>query len=373
MSTSFRLTKEILPAILRNVAIELSRRWERNAPLSPLIRLSSIPTHSPDGEERNWPILMMTKWKAALRRVLNNRLVSLGSVAALTLILTGVLATAPAKSDLSVSAAPTKGASASVAASAMTVTVKADGKTQTLTPEKGTVEQALTAAHITLSEDDKVEPSLKTALKDGLTITVTRIEFVERVELESIPFKTVEKTDSSLSAGRKVQKQVGAEGIRERVFCDKVVNGKVESSKELRSSVVTEPTDDVWMVGPKKSSPVAKPAGVVTDASGKPKHYKSCLTGVATAYTSDRGNAGTVTASGARAQVGIVAVNPEVIPLGTKLYIASPDGSVVYGYAVAGDTGGAMYSGEALVDLFFDTYDECIRFGRRTMNVYILE
>ncbi len=315
---------------------------------------------------------MMTKWKTALRRVLSNRWISLGSVAALTLILTGVLATTSSKSDIAVSAAPTKETSASVVA-AMTVTVTADGKTQTLTPEEGTVEQALAAAHITLSEDDKVTPNLQTTLKDGLEITVTRIEFVERVELESIPFEKVEKTDSSLAAGKKVQKQIGAEGIRERVFCDKVVDGKVESSKELRSSVVTEPVDEVWNIGPKKSTPVAKPAGVITDASGKPTNYKSCLTGVATAYTSDRGNAGTVTASGARAQVGIVAVNPAIIPLGTKLYIASPDGSIVYGYAVAGDTGGAMYNGDALIDLFYDTYEECIQFGRRTMNVYILE
>ena len=315
---------------------------------------------------------MMTKWKTALRRVLSNRWVSLGSVAALTLILTGVLATTSSKSDIAVSAAPTKEVPTSVAAT-MTVTVTADGKTLLLTPEKGTVEQALAAAHITLSEDDKVTPNLQTALKDGLEITVTRIEFVERVELESIPFEKVEKTDSSLAAGKKVQKQIGAEGIRERVFCDKVVDGKVESSKELRSSVVTEPVDEVWNIGPKKSTPVAKPAGVITDASGKPTNYKSCLTGVATAYTSDRGNAGTITASGARAQVGIVAVNPAIIPLGTKLYIASPDGSVVYGYAVAGDTGGAMYNGDALVDLFYDTYEECIQFGRRTMNVYILE
>jgi len=71
--------------------------------------------------------------------------------------------------------------------------------------------------------------------------------------------------------------------------------------------------------------------------------------------------------------VGIVAVDPSVIPLGTKLYIASPDGSIVYGYAVAGDTGGAAYNGDVVVDLFYDTYEECIQFGRRTMNIYILE
>ncbi len=313
---------------------------------------------------------MMTKLKTLVKRALNNRLVSLGSVAVLALMLTGILSTTPAMSELSAAAAPTEQATATAA---LTVTVTADGKTVTLTPESGTVADALDAAHIVLGEDDKVEPSAKTALKDGLAITVTRIEFAERVELESIPFEKKEESTTSLDEGKKEKKQTGAEGIRERVFCDKIVNGEVVSSKELRSSVVTEPTDEIWLVGTKKNAPIQKPAGVVTDASGKPTNYKSCLTGVATAYTSDRGNAGTVTASGLPAQVGVVAVDPSIIPLGTKLYIASPDGSVVYGYAIAGDTGGAMYSGEALVDLFYDTYDECIQFGRRTMNVYILE
>jgi len=70
------------------------------------------------------------------------------------------------------------------------------------------------------------------------------------------------------------------------------------------------------------------------------------------------------------AQRGVVAVDPKVIPLGTKLYIESPDGSYVYGCAVAGDTGGAIKGNR--IDLFMDTYSECMQFGRRTMNVYIL-
>ena len=304
--------------------------------------------------------------------MLSNRAVSLCSVIVLTLVLTGVLSTVPAMNDVNAAAAPTE-VNATATSAVMTVTVKADGKTRTLNPEKGTVADALAAVGVGIDEDDKVSPSLKTTLKDQMEIVVTRIEYTQRVELETIPFESKEESSTSLEAGKKEKKQDGADGIRERVFCDKVVDGKVESSKELRSTVVAEPTDEIWLVGEKKSAPIQKPAGVLTDANGAPQNYKTCLTGIATAYTSDRGNAGTVTASGLPAQVGVVAVNPDIIPLGTKLYIASPDGSVVYGYAIAGDTGGAMYSGEALVDLFFDTYDECILFGRREMNIYILE
>ena len=66
---------------------------------------------------------------------------------------------------------------------------------------------------------------------------------------------------------------------------------------------------------------------------------------------------------------GVVAVDKNVIPLGTKMYIVSNDGSVVYGMAVAEDTG--VHGNK--VDLYYDTYQQCINFGRRSCTVYILE
>ena len=55
------------------------------------------------------------------------------------------------------------------------------------------------------------------------------------------------------------------------------------------------------------------------------------------------------------------------------MYIVSNDGQVVYGYAVAGDTGGALWAGTAIVDLYYNTYDECCQFGRRDVTIYVLE
>ena len=72
-----------------------------------------------------------------------------------------------------------------------------------------------------------------------------------------------------------------------------------------------------------------------------------------------------------RAQRGVVAVDPRVIPLGTRLYIETADGSYIYGNAVAGDTGGAIKGNK--IDLFMNSYSECMQFGRRTVNVYILD
>ena len=70
------------------------------------------------------------------------------------------------------------------------------------------------------------------------------------------------------------------------------------------------------------------------------------------------------TSIGLRAGHGIVAVDPEVIPLGTFVYI--PD----YGVAVAADVGSAIKGRR--IDLCFDTYREAVQFGRRSVQVYIL-
>ena len=88
----------------------------------------------------------------------------------------------------------------------------------------------------------------------------------------------------------------------------------------------------------------------------------------ATAYTAGYGGADHYTATGTRVQVGTVAVDRNVIPLGTRMYIVTNDGSVVYGTAVAEDTG---VRGN-IVDLYYNTYSQCISFGRRSCTVYVL-
>ena len=90
-----------------------------------------------------------------------------------------------------------------------------------------------------------------------------------------------------------------------------------------------------------------------------------------TAYYCPNPELWNITYTGTEVQVGTVAVDPNFIPLGTKMYIVSADGEYVYGYAIAEDTGGAIKG--KIVDLFFNTYDECIEFGRRDVKIYILD
>ena len=76
-----------------------------------------------------------------------------------------------------------------------------------------------------------------------------------------------------------------------------------------------------------------------------------------------------MTATGTQVRVGVVAVDKRVIPLGSKLFIEAAKGTYIYGIAVAEDTG---VRGN-VIDLYMNSYEDCIRFGRRDLNVYILD
>lgn len=106
----------------------------------------------------------------------------------------------------------------------------------------------------------------------------------------------------------------------------------------------------------------------ITTASGTTYTYTKIMSVTATAYSCE-GYTGT-TATGTVARVGAIAVDPSVIPYGTRMYIVSDDGAYVYGYSVAEDCGGGIKGNK--IDLYFDTVSECYQFGRRTCTVYIL-
>ena len=201
-------------------------------------------------------------------------------------------------------------------------------------------------------------------------VTVSRVTYEETQETEAVAYSTKEEKTDSLYEGETKVKTEGVEGERTIVYRNKMVNGKVVETEEISNEVTTEPVDKVVLVGTKK-----KPSGYASissdgtliDHNGNRVSYKKAFTGRCTAYTG-----GGWTATGRPAQYGNIAVNPDVIPYGSKLYICSPDGSVVYGYAIAADTGGFASKGYIMADLYFDTYEECANFGVRNMTIYVL-
>ena len=262
------------------------------------------------------------------------------------------------------------------------VTVHDNGATQIVDVPEGTVANVLSAANITLGEEDTLSVAEAEPVTDGMEITVNRVTYATQTVTEDVPFETEVIETADLYKGETQVQTAGVNGTKTAVKECKFVNGQLVESTDVAVLSETAPVAEVQLVGTK-----TKPAAVtsvstasasaqtgatisgntIVDANGNVLNVARVITGECTAYTG-----GGITATGAPAAVGRVAVNPNVIPYGTKLYIASPDGSVVYGYAIASDTGGALMSGRVLVDLYYNTLGESVNFGRRQMNVYIL-
>jgi 3D (Asp-Asp-Asp) domain-containing protein len=77
-----------------------------------------------------------------------------------------------------------------------------------------------------------------------------------------------------------------------------------------------------------------------------------------------------ITSTGTTVRIGTVAVDPRIIPYGSRMFIISNDGVYIYGVAVAEDCGGAIKGDR--IDLYMPTYEDCVQFGRRTCTIYFL-
>lgn len=272
---------------------------------------------------------------------------------------------------------------------ALKVKVKADGSEKTVSIKSGTVADALAKAEITLDADDKVTPAASDALKNGLEIVVNRIEVKEVKATEEIPFATTTVNSADLKKGEQKVTVAGVKGSKEVTKKVTYSDGKEISSEVASETVTKAPVNEVVTVGTatvstsaSKIVPTASPssigskvispapASVKLDANGLPVNYTKVITGKTSAYTS----APTAHVScGQVANIGLVAVNPNIIPYGTEMYIVAADGTV-YGYAVAADTGGALMRGKVLVDLYMGANNDavCYQWGIRNATIYIL-
>lgn len=254
------------------------------------------------------------------------------------------------------------------------ITVNADGKTVAALVHQGTVSAALKEAGVSLAPSDRLSADAEDRISDGMSISVIRVLQRETTETQPVAFKTVKVSDPTLSSGKTKVKTDGKNGVKTIVKSETLTDGKVAESKVVSESVTQTPVDRVVLVGTKsaetKKSAAASAtsaAGTFVDRDGNTVKYRKYFTGRCTAYTG-----GGTTSTGKPAAVGLVAVNPSLIPYGTRLYIASPDGKTVYGYAVAADTGGGAKSGRILADLYYNTLNQCVNFGVRNMRIYIL-
>lgn len=261
------------------------------------------------------------------------------------------------------------------------VTVTADGVTTALLIGEGTVADALQQANVSLGENDEVQPAVSEALFDNLEITVYRVTYAQRTVNEKIAFVKKTVKSSSMYEGQSEITQAGQNGEKTVTYRDKIVDGVCASSEVLSETVLTESVPQITTVGTKQKavavaslrnggtpiSELTQPAFLKIE-NGAPTEYKQIITGKAAAYTAAPGSK---TASGRTVKPGYIAVNPKQIPYGSELWIVSTDG-IVYGYAIAADTGGFVKKGKFTVDLFMNTESECRQWGSRDVVIYVL-
>lgn len=265
------------------------------------------------------------------------------------------------------------------------LTINVDGETRTVTSVAANVGELLDEQGIVLDGDDEVSPSAETTLSDGLTVNVLRVEYVTREAQEEVPYTTKTNYTSSMVKGASKVTTKGVNGTKTVVYKDKVVNGQAESSSVESETVTKQPVNEVKAVGTyvkptvtglgnriiekngKPISEIALPSKYSVGANNVPTSYKYTIKGKAAAYCVPGGT----TATGKPVKPGYIAVNPKQIPYGTEMWIVSDDG-VVYGYAIAADTGGFAKKGTFVVDLYMSSTNQCYQWGSRNVTIYVL-
>ena len=234
---------------------------------------------------------------------------------------------------------------------AVQIPVTADGQTNTVTTLPVTVGELLEELDIKVGENDIVEPAQDHVLEKGDELFVRRVTTDVVVEEAVTDYEIRYQADYSMSIGKTEVVQEGSAGRVSNTYDVVLIDG-VEESRTLReTTVLQEKQDRVIAYGMNISSGV--PSGL---------QYKTKISGVkAVSYYFPGTPKG---AYGLPCTYGTCAVDKNVIPLGSLLYIEG------YGYAIANDVGSAIKG--KTVDLYMEDLSQCYTWGARSVNVYVI-
>ena len=247
------------------------------------------------------------------------------------------------------------------------VLVLHDGRSETAKTYVETVGELLEELCIKTGENRRISHNLSDKVVDGMTVAVETVSCYEKTETEETDFNTMYVFDPSMDVEEEFTIIPGVCGTKEVIYEVTLVDGVEESRKLLSESVLTEPVDALVSTGDRSEATLGDPTeeGKLVATNGSTYNYSKIVPMIATAYT----HSGYLTATEVPPRVGIVAADTSVLPFGTLVYITARDGSWTYGYAVVGDTGVKGH----ILDLFMDSYNDCIHFGARKANVYVID
>ena len=256
-----------------------------------------------------------------------------------------------------------------------TITVNNCGEILTATSYGETLEDLLNRLGVPAHGEYSVSLPMDTLTYDGMEVTVRHTVEGEEVYTGEIPFEITYCNDPSLPAGQEqilVPGVVGQMQIRAHVV---YVNAAESDRTVLEETVIAQPVNQVVLVGTGTEETIDPDApaigdGVIVTADGEILTYTKSAQFLTTAYNHTDAGCDMTTATGTTVRLGTVAVDPTVVPYGTRMFIVSNDGKYVYGIATAEDCGGGVKGNH--IDLYYPTTDECWQYGRRNATVYFL-
>ncbi len=222
-----------------------------------------------------------------------------------------------------------------------------------------------------------VSQSLQTMTYDGMQVQVGNVVQAQETYTVELPFETVYCQDPSLPAGEEAVLVSGSAG---QLLCNAevvYVNAQEQSRIVTDETVLERPVNQIVAVGTGSETQEGSGEqelwigdGIIRLPTGEVLTYTDSGTYNATAYTHLDEGCDMVTATGTRVRWGTVAVDPRMIPYGTRMFIVTSDGSYIYGVATAEDCGGAIKGNR--IDLYMPTLSQAFSFGRRSCTVYFL-
>lgn len=233
---------------------------------------------------------------------------------------------------------------------AFAVKVVADGVSREIYTTPVSSQEAVTLAGITMGEKDIIKTLPGDVVIPQQEIEVIRVTEKVISEDAAMPYQVERTTDSTLEMGLTRTLVAGRNGLVRNTLRVIYYNGQEAKRELLKIETLAQPRNKVVAMGNITS----------VSRGGQRLDFTEARYMQASAYT----YTGSRTSTGQNPAVGMIAVDPSVIPLGSKLYIEG------YGYAWAADTGGSI-QGER-IDLFMEEYAQCVQWGRKTVKVYLL-
>ncbi len=261
------------------------------------------------------------------------------------------------------------------------VYVTVDGATTEYNCLGGTVGQLLVQHDIEIGPHDKVTHNNWDPAEEGDEIVITRVAFRTYQETEVIPKEVIYKGTSLIPQGSSRVLEAGYDGSMIHTYDQILEDGEVVETILMDTQITKSPKTETILVGDGSAiSQLDYSSEFPLDENGNPINYVTVYHNQkATGYYAGPSAYGSAVYSDADhpdlgdCVAGTVAVRADEIPYGTRMYIKTPDGKFVYGYAIANDTGTGLVQGQIDVDLYYDSYLESVLNSARFVDIYILD